>query len=90
MYHFYRHFLPIFRRELISPNNLVEELSHHFSRFIITCFNVFGSDSFAFWGFAFFEFVDCGLQLFCRYLLFGIVVVPVSAAVVVIITQFMF
>ena len=43
----------------------------------------------------FFEFVDCGLQLFCRNLwdscrLFGIVVVHVSAAVVFIFTWFLF
>ena len=43
----------------------------------------------------FFEFVDCGLQLFRRYLwnscrLFGIVVVRVCVAVVAVIIHFMF
>ena len=42
----YRHFLPVFRREFLSLNNLVEDLSHHFSRLLIKIFNVFGSNSF--------------------------------------------
>ena len=44
MYHIYFHFVPLF--------DFVEELSHHFSRLIVACFDVFGSDSVAVWGFA--------------------------------------
>ena len=95
MYHFYLHFLLVFRREFLSLNNLVEDLSHHFTRLLITILNVFGSNSSVVRGFAFFEFVDCGLQLFRRDLwnscrLFGIVVVHVNAAIVFVFTLFLF
>ena len=57
------------------------------SRPIVACFDVFGSDSVAVWGFAFFEFVDCSSQLFCRDLwdfshLIGVVVVHIGAALI--------
>ena len=47
--HFYFHFLPGFRRELVLFYDFVENLSHHFHRLIVACFDVFGSDSVAVW-----------------------------------------
>ena len=61
VYHFYFHFLPCFRRELVLLYDFVENLSHHFSSLIVARFDVFGSDSVAVWWFAFFESVDCSL-----------------------------
>ena len=93
--HFYFHFLPCRRRELILLYDFVEDLSHHFSRPIVACFDVFGSDSVAVWGFAFFEFVDCSSQLFCRDLwdsrhLIGVVVMQIGAALIFILPDFLF
>ena len=53
MYHFYSHLVPCLKNKLTLLYGFVEDLSHHFSRLIVACFDVFGSDSFAVWGFAF-------------------------------------
>ena len=73
----------------------VEDLSHHFSRLIVACFDVFCSDSVAVLGSAFFEFVDCSSQLFCRDLwdsrhFIGVVVLHIDAALIFILTDFLF
>ena len=54
MYHFDLHFLPFFRREVVPLYDLVEEFCHHFSRLIVACFDVFGTNSIAVWGFCLF------------------------------------
>ena len=41
VHHFYSHFLPCLWRELVMPYDFVEDLSHHFSRLIVACFDVF-------------------------------------------------
>ena len=64
--HFYFHFLPFFRCEVVPFYDLVEELSHHFSRLVVASFDVFGTYSIAVWRFACFEFADCALQFFRR------------------------
>ena len=68
-------------------------ISHHFSRLIVACFDVFGSDSVAV---AFFlSFVDCSSQLFSRDLwdsrhLIGVVDMHIDAALIFILTDFLF
>ena len=64
--HFYFHFLPFFRCEIVPFYDLVEELSHHFSRLIVAIFDVFGSYSISVWRLASFEFADCTLKFFRR------------------------
>ena len=59
------------------------------------CFDVLGSDPVAVWWFAFFEFVDCSTQLFCRDLwdsrhFIGVVVTLISAAFIFILSDFLF
>ena len=54
VYHFYPHFLPCIWCELVLLYDFVEDLSHHFSRLVIACFDVFCSDSVAVCRFAFF------------------------------------
>ena len=46
--------------------SFIEDLCHHFFRFFVACFDVFGFDSVAVSCFAFFESVDGSLQLFNR------------------------
>ena len=59
--HFDLHFLPFVRCEVVPLYDLVEDLSHHFSRLIVAIFDVFGSYSIAVWRLASFEFADCAL-----------------------------
>ena len=74
----------------------VEDLSHHFFRLIVACFDVFCSDSVAVCRFAFFfEFVDCSSQLFCRDLwdsrhLISVVVMHTDAALIFTLSDFWF
>ena len=80
--HFYRHFLQVFKREFLSLNSLVVRLV---SSFLSSPHHT---------GFAFLKIVDCVLKLFCRYFcnscrLFGIVVVHVCVAIVVILIHFL-
>ena len=57
-----QHRLPF---DVVESPYPVEALTHHFSRLVIARFSVTGLDSVA-GGFAFFECVDCSLQLICR------------------------
>ena len=66
VYHFNLHFLPFVRCEVVPLCDLVEDLSHQFSRLVVAIFDVFGSYSFAVWRFACFEFADCALWFFWR------------------------